>query len=259
MIWLDEGGQQSDLALIPAPPALRHFVEHFWVQKPVPQGVRRIVPDLNAHVICWTTQEPRGISANCHIVGARTTFFDLHAVGRGLTIGARLRPGVLPELVRDSAAQLTDRSAPLRDIAGRSGTRLLEQMVQSSPREAVEHLAQFLSARLASATAPRSDLLHGVTSVFELAQALHRSRRSAYNRLTELVGLAPKLALRIRRLHKALFELNKGRSLADAAAIAAYSDQAHFSRETVCLLGESPGVWRRRRNCSFVQDNNRSR
>jgi AraC-like DNA-binding protein len=52
-----------------------------------------------------------------------------------------------------------------------------------------------------------------------------------------------------------LFELNRGRSHADAAASAGYSDQSHFSRETVRLLGESSGVWQRRRNCSFVQDN----
>jgi AraC-like DNA-binding protein len=102
-------------------------------------------------------------------------------------------------------------------------------------------------------------MLDGLTSVRELAQVLQRSRRGAYNRVTEVVGLPPKLALRIHRLHKALFELNKGRSLADAAAIAAYSDQAHFSREAVRLLGESPGVWRRRADCSFVQDSHRPR
>jgi AraC-like DNA-binding protein len=259
MIWLDQGGQQCDLALIPAPPTLGHCVEHFWVQNPVPQGMRRIVPDLNAHVIFWTTQGPRLHKANCHIVGARSTFFDLNTVGRGLTIGARLRPGVLPELLHDTAAQLTDRTVPLEDIAGRSAAWLLERMVEAEPREAVEHLAEFLTARLASLTAPATGLLERVTSVFELAQTLHRNRRTAYNRSTEVVGLAPKRALRIHRLHKALFELNKGRSLADAAGIAAYSDQAHFSREAVRLLGESPGVWRRRRNCSFVQDTHRSR
>jgi AraC-like DNA-binding protein len=256
MIRLDEGGQQSDYPLIAAPAPLRHVVEHFWVQHSGPNGVRRIVPDPNAHVIFWTRREPRGLVAKCQIVGARSTFFDAH-MARELTIGARLRPGVLPELVRDSAAQFTDRSAPLGDIAGRPGARLLEQMAEAPPREAVAYLAQFLSARLTSLTAPRSDLLDGVTSVFEMARALHRSRRSAYNRLTEAVGLAPKLALRIHRLHKALFELNQGRSLADAAATAAYSDQAHFSREAGRLLGEPPGVWQRRRHCSFVQDNQR--
>ncbi len=253
MIWLDEGGQQSGHPLVPTPPPLRHVVEHFWVQEAAPNDVRRIVPDPNAYVIFSVARGPTGLTADCRIVGARSTFFDVDTAGRELTIGARLRPGVLPRLVRDSAAQFTDRSAPLGDIAGRSGARLLEQMAEAPPRAALAHLAQFLSARFACVTALPADLLEGVTSVFELAQTLRRSRRSAYNRLTEAVGLAPKLALRIHRLHKALFELNKERSLADAAATAAYSDQSHFSREAVRLLGEPPAVWRRR-HCSFVQD-----
>src|SRR5262245_30527363 len=128
MIWLDQGGQQSDLRLIPAPPALCHVVEHCWVQKSMPKGVRRIVPDLNAHLIFSTTHGSRGLVAACHIVGARSTFFDLNTADRGLTIGARLRPGVLPQLVRDSATKFTDQSVALEDIAGRSGVRLLEQM-----------------------------------------------------------------------------------------------------------------------------------
>jgi AraC-like DNA-binding protein len=255
VVRLDEGGWQSDLGLIAPPPELCHAVEHFWLQKPLPKDVWRIVPDISAHVIFSTTHGPGGLVAECRIVGARTTFFDLPAAGRTLTIGARLRPGVLHQLVRDSAVQFTDRSAPLEDIAGRSGARLVEQMVEAPPREAVECLAQFLSVRFASRIALPADLLDGVTSVFELAQALHRSRRTAYNRLAKAVGLAPKLALRILRLHRALFEWNRGRSRADAAASAGYSDQSHFSRETVLLLGESSGVWQRRRNCSFVQDN----
>jgi AraC-like DNA-binding protein len=142
----------------------------------------------------------------------------------------------------------------LEDIAGRSGIQLLEQMVEAPPRDAVHRLAQFLSERVNSPTAAPADLLDGVTSVFELAQALHSDRKSAYNRLLRVLGLAPKLALRINRLHRALLLLNRGCSLADAAASAGYSDQAHFSRETVRLLGEPPGKWRHRRNCSFVQD-----
>jgi hypothetical protein len=75
-------------------------------RKPLPKDGWRIVPDISAHVIFSTTHGPGGLVAECRIVGARTTFFDLHAAGRTLTIGARLRPGVLHQLVRDSAAAI---------------------------------------------------------------------------------------------------------------------------------------------------------
>jgi AraC-like DNA-binding protein len=257
MIRLDEGGQQRDLALIPAPPALTHVVEHFWIQNPAPKGIRRIVPDLSAHLIFWTAAKRRGRYVDGIVVGPRSVFFDLDAVGRKLAIGVRLRPGILPALVRDSASQFTDRSLPLVDIVGRSGARLLQQLAELPPEMAVPRIGDWLAGRLISPAAPGPDLLDGVTSVFELASALQRSRRSAYSRFSDAVGLPPKLALRIHRLHKALFELNQGRSFADAAATAGYSDQAHFGRESVSLLGEPPGMWRRRRDCSFVQDTSR--
>jgi AraC-like DNA-binding protein len=254
MVRLDEGGWQRDLELIPAPAALGRAVEHFWIQKSLPKDVWRVVPDLSAYVIFSITSGPRGCLADCHVVGARSTFFDVPAAGRTLTIGVRLRPGILPQLLRDSAGQLTDRRARLEDIAGRCGARLLNQMSEASPRDAVHRLAQFLAERLDSPTAP-AELFDGMTSVSDLAFLLQRSRRSAYNRLSRTIGLAPKRALRIHRLHKALLELNRGRSLAAAAARAGYCDQAHFSRDAAGLLGEPPGVWQRRRHCSFVQDN----
>jgi len=257
MVWLDEGGSQRGLGLIPAPPAMGHLVEHFWIQKSMPKEVWRIVPDLSAYVVFSTTDGPHELRADCHIVGPRSTFFDLDARGRRLSIGVRLRPGVLPLLIKDSAAKFTNRRVRLDDIAGSSATRLLERMVEVSPRNAVDRLAQFLFERLPSVTATLN--LDGVTSVCQLAEALQRNRRSAYNRFSTTVGLAPKLALRIHRLHQALLRVNRGYSFADAAASAGYSDQAHFSRETTRLLGEPPSVWRRRGNCSFVQDGKWSR
>jgi AraC-like DNA-binding protein len=173
--------------------------------------------------------------------------------GRLLTIGARLRPGVLPLLVRDSALHFTDRSISLEDVYGLDATLLIEQMVELSPREALKRLAQFLSKRSGTPAPLSGGVPHGITSVSGLAHSLNISRRSVHKRISSTVGLSPKLALRIHRMQGALYELNKGCSLADAAAGAGYSDQAHFTRETVSLLGEPPAAWRNR-GFPFVQD-----
>lgn len=256
MIWLDEGGRQRNLRLIPPPAALDGAIEHFWIQGAVPGPVWRVVPDLSAHVLFSVTNGPNGASASCRVVGARSRFFDAHTAGRTLTIGARLRPGALPHLLRDNASQLSDRSVALDCITGSAGRSLAERMAEAPQQEALKLLTEFLMERLAAAppTFPRN-LIPASTSVTEMAQVLHLSRRGVYGRLLDSVGLPPKLALRIQRLHTALYALNTRTSLADAAAHAGYADQAHFTREASCLLGQPPAIWRLR-GCSFLQDGN---
>jgi AraC-like DNA-binding protein len=259
MIWLDEGGRQRGLGLIASPPALGDHVEHFWIQETMPKKVWRIVPDINAHAIFSIKHETEGLRANGCIVGARSGFFDLDVTNHVLTIGVRFRPGVLPLLVRDSAKQFTDRSVPFGEIWGLEGSLLVERMMEGSPGDALLSLTQFLSGRFRSVTTPQSsDSLHSATSVTGLTRALSMSQRTLYNHVLATVGLPPKLALRIERIHEALFEVNTGGSLAAAAAGAGYSDQAHFTRETVSLLGETPAAWRRR-GCPIVQDKNELR
>jgi AraC-like DNA-binding protein len=257
MVWLDEGGHQRDLRLVAAPPELSAVVEHFWIRDtPLPRNVWRIVPDLSAHVIFSITHSRKAALADCCVVGARGQFFDLDVTGRVLAIGARLRPGALPLLVRDSALHFTDRSISLADIYGPDGRWLIDRMVESPPSEALKHLTRFLTRRLGNRpTLFASDLLRSVTSVNGLADSLRITRRTAYKRISAAVGLPPKLMLRVHRLHGALSELNQGCSLADAAARVGYSDQAHFTREAAALLGEPPAAWRNRR-FPFVQDSN---
>ena len=255
MIWLDEGGRQRGLQLVAPAPALLDAVEHFWVQDSMPKKLWRIVPDMNAHAIFSVKQETKGLQANGCIVGARSKFIDSDVTNRVLTIGVRFRPGVLPFLVRDSAEHFTDRGIAFGEIWGRQGSSLVEQMMDGPPWVALSKLTQFLLDRFRSDGASRlSNLLPGVSSVACLTRELGMPRRTLYNRMRATIGLPPKLALRIERMHKALSELNNGRSIASAAADAGYADQSHFTREAVCLLGDTPAVWRRRR-CPIVQDN----
>jgi AraC-like DNA-binding protein len=254
VVWIDDGGRQRDLGLIAPTAALHDVVEHFWIQGLLPKQLWRVVPDLSAHVIVSITSASRGLSASCFVVGARSQYCDINVAGRGLTIGARLRPGALPHLLRDSASQLTDRTVALDRIVGRAALTLVERMSEARQPEALRLFAEFLSERLDSARPPLpQNLIRSATSVTDLARALSLSRRGVYDRLSATVGLPPKLALRIHRLHRALFALNTGVSPSDAAATAAYCDQAHFTREATCLLGETPGAWVRR-GCSILQD-----
>ena len=72
------------------------------------------------------------------------------------------------------------------------------------------------------------------------------SARALHARVVAAVGLSPKRALRIARLHAALHAAAAGAGLSSAALAAGYSDQAHFTRESRSLLFDTPAAWLRR-------------
>jgi AraC-like DNA-binding protein len=247
MIWLDEGGRQSETRLIAPPPSLCGAVEHFWIHHRLPRRMWRVVPDLSAHVIVSLS----GSTAVSRIVGARSTFCDIDVSRRDLTIGARLRPGALPQLIRDSASQVSDRWESLESVIGSEGRRLTERVADAAPDDRLPLLTQFLLGQLRPCRRISQIATHAVA---DLEWEWGISRRAVYDRTLGAIGLAPKRALRIQRLHRALSALHTGATLADVALGAGYCDQSHLTRESVQLLGESPGKWRRRR-FSIVQDN----
>jgi AraC-like DNA-binding protein len=246
MIWLDEGGRQRHARLIAPPPSLREVVDHFWTHQRLPRGAWRVVPDLSAYVIFYLA----GSLTDCRIVGARSTYCDIDVSRRDLTIGVRLRPGALPQLIRDSASQLSDRSESLESVIGSGGRRLTERLADAAPDDRLPLLTQFLSGQLRPCGQIWPFETHAVAY---LERAWDVSRRAVYDRTLGAIGLAPKRALRIQRLHRALSALHSGATLADVALSAGYCDQSHLTRESVRLLGEPPGDWRRR-GCSIVQD-----
>jgi AraC-like DNA-binding protein len=245
MVVLDEGGAGAGaLVLVAPPPALAATIEHLWVQAGPHRRRRwRVVPDTSAHVIVSMAVAPRGAAVTARVAGARTTYADLEVGERRWTVGARLRPGALPLLLRAHATALTDRSLRLDAVAAPRALAALGSC--AAPREALRALLALLSTALAGRAGDDLGLARAA-SVDAAAGALGLSPRALHARALARWGLPPKLALRIARLHAALHALAGGASLAGVAAHAGYSDQAHFTREAGALLGETPAAWRRR-------------
>lgn len=249
MIRLDEGGRRRDAHLMAPPRNLSGVIEHLWVHGVLPRNVWRVVPDANAYVIFQIADG----TASCSIVGARSRYCDIDVSGRELTIGVRLRQGVLSLFIRDSASRLTDAAESLEAVIGSDGRLLNERLANARPEDRLLLLTRFLEKRLNN-----HDPMWPAEarSVGDLGRQWNISRRAVYDRTRESIGLAPRLFLRVQRLHRALAILPEGTSLADIAILAGYSDQSHWTREATELLGETPGEWRRR-GCSNVQDSDR--
>ena len=245
MVRLDEGGRaaQDVRILAPAPP-LQAWVRHVSIQPgPARQAPWRVVPDTSPHLIFGLT---RG-TPWCRVVGARSTYADIDVADRELTVAVRLQPGVLPALLRDTAASLTDRAVDVVDAMGSRAAPCAADLAALTPLEAARLLLRAVARRCGDAPPPsESRALAHVSRVDDLARLLGLSARRAHARIFDAVGLPPKRALRIRRLHATLRSVGTGQSLAAAAVLAGYSDQAHFTREAHALLGDPPGVWFRR-------------
>jgi AraC-like DNA-binding protein len=176
-------------------------------------------------------------------------YVDIDVAGRYLTVAARLRPGALAILTGVRASELTDRSVQLAELTGPSAGELLDRMSTAPPVDAQRWMATFLRRRF-STTDPEwlglGQLLTRSSTVAALAAATGLSKRSLYERSRDCVGLAPKRALRIARLHRALWLADGGQTWSAVAAAAGYADQAHLTRDMQALLGEGPTDWARR-------------
>jgi AraC-like DNA-binding protein len=246
MVRLDEGGRAArDVRLFSPRPSLRAWVQHVSIQAgPNRPGPWRVVPDTCGHIIFSITHA--GIP-RCRVVGARATAADIAVAGRAFTIAVRFHPGALPALIRTSASALTDRSVDLEDVTGNTGRRLVEEMAALTPARAAERLEEALELWFrGSEPGVLHQLLARATRVHDLQRYARLSARALHARVVTSVGLSPKRALRIERLHAALHAAAAGAGLSSAAAAAGYSDQAHFTRDSRALLFESPAAWLRR-------------
>lgn len=167
-------------------------------------------------------------------------------------IGAALRPAGLRILLPKGAGELFD--APLialEDVYPVEGRELLERMIEAAtPERQLQCLDQFLRQRLAQVPAPSRavaralDLIgtaHGEISTEQLAESCGITSRTLRKLAVSETGLSPKHLARVARIRHALDLLTvAGVPLSDAAVTAAFSDQAHMSREFRELIGARP-------------------
>lgn len=76
--------------------------------------------------------------------------------------------------------------------------------------------------------------------VAAVASRVGWSRRQLSQRFHDEVGIAPKQFARLARFQRSLRLAGQGSSLAAAAHLSGYSDQAHLSREWTALAGRAP-------------------
>jgi AraC-like DNA-binding protein len=215
------------------PPDLASLVECFWRIDDA-AAEHRVLPDGCIDIIL--------MNGEARVVGTMTRAI-MAGPSSAPIVGVRFRPGEAARVVPLAPNELTDLDAPLAAAWGDDGKALDD----ASPT--TDALLSALRARLAR-RAEAADLpmraaaaiLERGGTVREAAERASMSERNLARRFTSRVGIAPKTFARVMRLRRAVSAIHGGANASQAAVIARYVDQSHFTREAKELAGVTPGA-----------------
>ena len=217
------------------------------------QGEHLLVPDACMDIL-WI----RGVGIR--VCGPETTAWSFTLPPGTESVGVRFRPGAASHLLRTSAAEVRNIRVGLGDVLGSTWERTLTDRLDNASGFA-ERIALFENAvRAWRNRGPEADPLIGTVrqalarhswNVGALADAASVTERQLQRRCNDAFGYGPATLRGILRLQRfmALAQSGTRTGLADLAATAGYSDQAHLSREcrrissltpSDLLAGEAP-------------------
>ncbi|WP_119273754.1 helix-turn-helix domain-containing protein [Taklimakanibacter deserti] len=229
------------------PPEIRSFVESLWTFEAGAGGkalTDYILPDLATEIICR-------MDGQVFMRGPRLHLEEITIAPKARYMGARLRPGVAPELFKLAARDACGSRLALEDmgclVAASSQGDFTRSLVDLFRRRGLT------GNRIARRAVDIISRPRGRISVDAVATALGCSTRHLHREMIADLGMGPKTVARIARLRRAITLLDAGHeTLAATAADAGYADQAHMTREFSLLRMPSPARWRQWRESDFI-------
>ena len=229
------------------PPSLRNAVACVWSRRGDGTTVA-VLPDGCTDII-WRP------GSGGWVAGPDTGPAPARTEEQELILGVRWRPGAGGAAYGFPLSELRDLRLPLEEVGLDPAGELHGDL---SPREALTKLTT-LAARLVllrppdrAVQAAALRLSNPRARVDRLASEIGLSERQLRRRFDATVGYGPKTLQRVLRLRRfrGLWHLG----LAEAAAEAGYSDQAHLTRDCRSLTSMSPGELRGRGPAASAPD-----
>jgi AraC-like DNA-binding protein len=202
-------------------------------------------PEPSATLVWCGPGEVRALGPRTH-----ASYFE----GKDLPVCVRLRvrPGCTRAVLGVEAGELVDDSVALRELWGRAGRRLDDELAElgGDPAAAVRHLEDVLLQRLSSQPAENATFVtqavrglgQPTARVRETARRLGVSERRLRDVFTADVGVSPKHFARITRVQAVLAGAG-ARPLAQLAGDVGYYDQSHMTAEFRELMHVAPGAY----------------
>ncbi|GAA1251075.1 AraC family transcriptional regulator [Streptomyces javensis] len=231
----------------------------------VPDGVVKVMLGFGEPVRIADAVDPRqSVTGTSMINGLRATATLGEHTGQLSGVTVMLTPIAAFRFFGMPMAELAERNLDPADLLGREAGRLLCRLSECRDWTARFALLDGVFAARAQAgpecapevvwTWRRLGRTHGRIRVGELVTETGWSRRRLERRFREQVGLPPKQFAQVLRLQEALRLQDGGLPWAEAAALAGYYDQAHFTRAFKDRVGCTPGRFGTRRASSKPGD-----
>jgi AraC-like DNA-binding protein len=203
----------------------------------------RLVPDGCIDLV-WIPQQGR-----LWVCGPERTAWISPTPEGTTAVGARLRPGSAPRLLRTDASDLADRRVELPAVVpGRQGRLTLDRLADSADPltvlvDEVRRLRDRADPRSASDEhIVRSATQHRTGRVGDLADEVGLTPRQLHRRCERLFGYGYSVLARLIRFQRFL-HLARSRpdvSLGRLAALAGYADQPHLDHDCRAIAGITP-------------------
>ena len=233
----EQGITTSDYCEFRPPAALAEYLLCFWTQTTgsAAKFRQQVLPDCCVEVLLMN-----GVPI---VVGPWTEAFVADLPPGTNILGARCYPGLASSLLGVPASELLTQTVPLCEVWGSAGTdgfaRVAEETTLGVRIRAMEaallrRVKNAWPVDHATRAAIRWMAQRPNGRVEQLSQWLGLSSRQLQRRFVISAGYGPKMFQCVLRFQRLLNEAHRAgicRTLADLAANAGYSDQAHMTRE----------------------------
>jgi AraC-like DNA-binding protein len=237
---------RSQYREFPAPLPLSDYFLCFWTQTISGAGeyAHRVLPDGCVDIVFINQGPPVA-------VGPWTDPFAVRFAAGASIVGARLHPGRAPALLGLPANELLNQSVPLQALCGATRSEQFQRVREADATRRPTALSEALIADQKQFDSYDRLIAQGIRwlarnphgKVEQLSRGLGISPRQLQRRFSAAVGYGPKTFQSVLRFQRLLrMAGHRKRSLAELAACAGYSDQAHMTREVRRFANEQPST-----------------
>lgn len=243
-------------------------VQAYTLAPGVPTRSREL-PSLESTLIFNTGAPISIVDASGHLldVGTGEAFFaGLHqrfcfscCGGSQSGVQVRLSPQAAWQILGPGASASADRAVLVADVADRGLAAALRRKGPPDPSDAHNAVMALLKDAMIDMPEPCPEVSWAIgqltrpgATVGAIAAELGWSRRRLVDRYRQVLGITPKVFVRIARYQRILATFGDGASWAGRAIDAGYFDQSHMIRDFSAFTGLSPSAYLGER-VTFVQ------
>ncbi|MGD8749561.1 MAG: helix-turn-helix transcriptional regulator [Balneolaceae bacterium] len=245
---------------------LSPFVELYWTAKfntgQAQLLSQKVVPNGYVELIIHTTEQHChlnkhglwSLSPDYTIIGLFTNPYEVRFKDLVEVFGIRLKPEAIYNLFGIPASEFHQQYEDMELVLDKEFHTFCSKIRRSEKGKKIQLAEEYLLNNLQRTNQPLSYVnhaaeiirtKHGFLRIEELCNKVYISLRQLQRQFKKVVGVSPKMYMRISRLNTVyqLIEDDNMLNLSQIAFQCGYADQAHFIRDFKSIIGERPGIF----------------